>query len=163
VGALARMNMNKDLLNSRTKADAKEYVDMFPSDNVYRNNLAQAVEVLQCTDDAIEVLKTIKIVPEKPVSLPVHAGIGVGVVEAPRGILYHKAEVSGKGMITRYDVIVPTAQNQINIENDLKTYFSENLDREKEVLRLEAEKIIRAYDPCMSCATNFLKMEWREG
>jgi hypothetical protein len=57
------------------------------------------------------------------------------------------------------DVIVPTAQNQINIENDLKDYFNENLDRDEVTLRVNAESIIRAYDPCMSCATNFLKMD----
>ena len=90
------------------------------------------------------------------------AGRGVGVIEAPRGILYHMAETNDKGIITDYDVIVPTSQNQINIENDLKKYFNENLDKDKEQLRLDAEKIIRAYDPCMSCATNFLKLEWKE-
>ena len=68
-------------------------------------------------------------------------------------------ETDEKGMIINYDVIVPTAQNQINIENDLKKYFEENLDKDEETLRLNAEKIIRAYDPCMSCATNFLKIE----
>ena len=56
-----------------------------------------------------------------------------------------------------------TAQNQINIENDLKKYFNENIKtKEKEELSLDAEKIIRAYDPCMSCATNFLKVNWIE-
>ncbi|TFG01445.1 MAG: hypothetical protein EU540_03655 [Promethearchaeota archaeon] len=71
-------------------------------------------------------------------------------------------EINDKGMIIDYDVIVPTAQNQINIENDLKKYFNENLDKEKGELKLDAEKIIRAYDPCMSCATNFLTIDWIE-
>ena len=62
---------------------------------------------------------------EKPVKKPFQAGAGVGVVEAPRGILYHMAEVDERGMIVGYDVIVPTSQNQINIENDLKKYFSD--------------------------------------
>ena len=52
-----------------------------------------------------------------------------------------------------------TDQNQINIENDLKKFFLENLDQDEKTLKLEAEKIIRTYDPCMSCATNFLKLE----
>ena len=160
VGALARLNLNKDLLNPRTKKDLEPYLNLFPSNNIFHNNLAQAVELIQCTEDAIDILKNINIVEEKPVTTPVKAGIGVGVIEAPRGILYHKAEVDEKGMITDYDVIVPTAQNQINIENDLKKYFQENLDKDEDVLKLEAEKIIRAYDPCMSCATNFLKISW---
>jgi len=162
VGALARMNLNADLLNARTKKDVKKYLSLFPSHNIYHNNLAQAIEILQCVDEAAEILKTIKIVEEKPITRPPQGGVGVGVIEAPRGTLYHLAEVDNEGMISRYDVIVPTAQNQINIENDLKKYFSENLNKDREILRLEAEKIIRAYDPCMSCATNFLKIDWRE-
>lgn len=163
VGSLARINFNKDLLHPNTKRDAAEYLSVFPSNNVHHNNLAQAIEVLQSVDEAIEILQTVQIDPnEKPVRKEVKAGVGVGVVEAPRGLLYHKAEVDDKGMIIDYDVIVPTAQNQINIENDLKKYFSDNLDKDQQVLKLEAEKIIRAYDPCMSCATNFLQMEWIE-
>ncbi len=159
-GSLARLNLNKDLINQRTKTDTQQYLDIFPSNNVYHNNVAQAIEMLGCCDDAIEILKTTQIIDEKPVSLPPKAGVGVGVIEAPRGTLYHMAETDDKGVIVNYDVIVPTAQNQINIENDLKKYFEENLDKDETTLKLNAEKIIRAYDPCMSCATNFLKIEW---
>lgn len=162
VGALARVNFNKDLLHPIVKEAVAEYLKVFPSNNVYHNNLAQAIEILQCVEDAIDILKTIKIVPEKPVRKPYQQGVGVGVVEAPRGTLYHMAKVNSQGIIEDYDVIVPTAQNQINIENDLKNYFNGNLDKDRNVLKLEAEKIIRAYDPCMSCATNFLKIEWIE-
>jgi coenzyme F420-reducing hydrogenase alpha subunit len=160
VGALARLNMNKDLLNVRTKVDVAKYIDVFPSNNIHHNNLAQAIEILQCVDDALDILKSLKVVDEKPIRKPLQAGIGVGVVEAPRGVLYHMAKINEKGIIEDYDVIVPTAQNQINIENDLKKYFNENLNKGEETLKWEAEKIIRSYDPCMSCATNFLKVEW---
>ncbi|MCX6784270.1 MAG: Ni/Fe hydrogenase subunit alpha [candidate division WWE3 bacterium] len=162
VGSLARINFNKDLLNPLVKAEANEYLGLFPSNNIYHNNLAQAIEILQCVEDALSILKTLKIVDEKPIRKPPQAGIGVGVVEAPRGTLYHMAKVNGSGIIEDYDVIVPTAQNQINIENDLKKYFNENLSKDRKILKLEAEKIIRAYDPCMSCATNFLKIEWTD-
>jgi sulfhydrogenase subunit alpha len=160
IGSLARVNYNKDLLNSKTQKDIAEYLKVFPSNNLYHNNLAQAVEILDALDDAVDILKSLKIVPETPIRKPVQAGTGVGVVEAPRGLLYHKAVVDEKGMISDYDVIVPTSQNQITIENDLKKYFNENLDKNEDTLKLEAEKIIRAYDPCMSCATNFLKIDW---
>ena len=160
VGALARVNLNKEFLNKRTVNDARKYLDFFPSNNVYHNNLAQAIEILQCVDDSIEILSNLSLNFEKPVQKMPQAGVGVGVIEAPRGILYHYAKVNDKGEIIDYDVIVPTAQNQINIENDLKKYFSANLGNDEEVLRLNAEKIIRAYDPCMSCATNFLKINF---
>jgi coenzyme F420-reducing hydrogenase alpha subunit len=161
VGSLARVNINENLLNPRTKEDAKDYLEVFPSNNVYHNNLAQAIEILHCVDDAIDILKNLKIEPEKPVKSSPKKGIGVGVVEAPRGILYHMAEVDEKGIIQDYDVIVPTSQNQICIEKDLKKYFSDNFSKKsEEELKFDAEKIIRAYDPCMSCATNFLKIDW---
>ena len=70
------------------------------------------------------------------------------------------AKVDAKGLIEDYDVIVPTSQNQIGIEKSLRKYISENLDKPENILKLEAEKIIRAYDPCMSCATNFLRIDW---
>lgn len=160
VGSLARLNLNKDLLRAETKQQAEKYLSVFPSNNVYHNNLAQAIEILEAVNDAISILSSLSVVGEKPIKKPYQAGVGVGVVEAPRGILYHMAQVDDTGKITDYDVIVPTSQNQINIENDLKKYFQENLDKSEDVLKNDAEKIIRAYDPCMSCATNFLKIEW---
>ncbi|NMC36017.1 Ni/Fe hydrogenase subunit alpha [Candidatus Beckwithbacteria bacterium] len=163
VGSLARVNINLDQLHPRTKADISEYLGFFPSNNIYDNNLAQAVEILHCVDEAIDILKTIQIKDEKPIAFTPKAGIGVGVVEAPRGILYHMVKTDDKGIITDCDVIVPTSQNQINMENDLKKYFNDNIaTKSQDELKYETEKIIRAYDPCMSCATNFLKIKWIE-
>jgi coenzyme F420-reducing hydrogenase alpha subunit len=159
VGALARINLNLDLLHPRTKDDAGAFLSAFPSNNVYHNNLAQALEVLQCVDDAIDVLQSLRLTEEIPVRRQARAGLGVALIEAPRGLLYHMAQVNEEGVVEDYDVVVPTAQNQINIENDLKDYFGENLDKDDETLRLNAESIVRAYDPCMSCATNFLKID----
>jgi len=160
VGALARMNLNRELLHPRTKDDIASSLTAFPSNNIYHNNLAQAIEILQCVDDAIDILRTIQLADEKPLRTAAQAGTGVGLIEAPRGLLYHMAKVNEKGVIEDYDVVVPTAQNQINIENDLKDYFNENLDKDQKTLRVNAESIVRAYDPCMSCATNFLKIDW---
>jgi sulfhydrogenase subunit alpha len=159
VGALARLNLNADVLHLRTRTDAAEAVSVFPSDNIYHNNLAQAVEILQCVDDAIDILETLRVGEEKPVRREARAGAGAALIEAPRGLLYHSARVNAEGIVEDYDVVVPTAQNQINIENDLRYHFEQNLHKDDEDLRLDAEGIIRAYDPCMSCATNFLKME----
>jgi sulfhydrogenase subunit alpha len=159
VGALARINLNRDLLHPRTKADAAFALSVFPSNNVYHNNLAQAIEVLHCVDDAIDVSRTMELADEQPMRAQSQAGTGVGLLEAPRGLLYHMAKINEDGIVEDYDVIVPTAQNQINIENDLRDYFDENLDKDEETLLADAESIVRAYDPCMSCATNFLKMD----
>jgi sulfhydrogenase subunit alpha len=161
VGALARVNLNKEKLHTRTKKDAKEYLSVFPSNNIFHNCLAQAIENLHCIDRSIEILQSLKITPESPIKVNPKAGSGVGVIEAPRGILYHKVTLNDKGVVIDADVIVPTSQNQINIENDLKKMFQENITKlSEEELKHESEKIIRAYDPCMSCATNFLEVVW---
>lgn len=160
VGALARINLNLDQIHPRTRDLAGPYLNFFPSHNIYDHNLAQAIEILHCVDDAIDILSSVEVNPEeKPITKPPQEGRGVGVVEAPRGTLYHMCETDEKGIITNYDVVIPTSQNQINIENDLKKYFNENIDKDEKELKLNAEKIVRTYDPCMSCATNFLKLK----
>ena len=159
VGALVRINLNADVLHPRTRADAADAISAFPSDNIYHNNLAQAIEVPHCVDDAIDILNTTQIAEEKPVREPARSGKGVALIEAPRGLLCHTATVSDGGIVEDYGVVVPTAQNQINIENDLRYHFDRNLPKDDASLKLDAESIIRAYDPCMSCATNFLRMD----
>ena len=159
VGSLARLNLNHDVLHPRTNAAAADAISVFPSDNIYHNNLAQAIEILQCVDDAVDILEALLVGEEKPARGAGRAGTGAALIEAPRGLLYHSATVDEGGLIEDYDVVVPTAQNQINIENDLRYHFERNLHKDDESLRLDAEGIIRAYDPCMSCATNFLKMD----
>ncbi len=163
VGALARMNLNRDALHSNTKRDAKDALEKFPSDDVFHNNLAQAIAILHSVDQAIDLLESANFVEEKPIALPKKAGIGVGVIEAPRGTLYHKLEVDENGIVVEGEIIVPTGQNQITIEYDLKDYINDNLSMDREALALGCERIIRAYDPCMSCASHFLDVEWKEG
>jgi coenzyme F420-reducing hydrogenase alpha subunit len=85
----------------------------------------------------------------------------VGVVEAPRGTLYHKVVIGADGLVKEGEVIVPTGQNQVNIEKDIATLVQGLLpDTPKEKIEFEIEKLVRAYDPCMSCAAHFLKVKW---
>ncbi|MBD3156521.1 hypothetical protein GF369_01705 [Candidatus Peregrinibacteria bacterium] len=167
VGSLARLNVNSEALHDNTKKNAKKYIDRFPSIDVYHNNLAQAIEILHSIDHAIELIETHTVTPEPPDSIPIKAGDGVGVVEAPRGTLYHYIQLDKEGKITDAEVVVPTAQNQINIENDIRHLVQTYLDKDgenmdKDHVRMEIEKLIRAYDPCMSCATHFLTINWKK-
>jgi coenzyme F420-reducing hydrogenase alpha subunit len=176
VGSLARINLAKDKLHPKTIASAKKVLEIFPSTDIYMNNVAQAIEILHSIDEAIDILTLNEFKPE-PVVKPnldgkadsVHTGIGV--IEAPRGTLYHKVVVGGDGIVKEGEVVVPTGQNQINIERDVGTLVNELLkkpefgdgsDAAKEKLSMEIEKLIRAYDPCMSCGSHFLKVEWDE-
>jgi coenzyme F420-reducing hydrogenase alpha subunit len=162
VGALARINISQDTLHPNTRRDATEALKKFPSHDVYHNNLAQAIAMLHSVDDALDILSKWTFVKEPLQHIEPKATVCVGVVEAPRGTLYHKYETDEKGIVLRGEVIVPTGQNQITIEADLGKFIQDNLSMEHDTLSLECEKIIRAYDPCMSCASHFLKLKLRE-
>jgi len=159
VGALARLNLSRQFLHPKTKIDAADALSVFPSKNIFHNNLAQAIEILHAIDESVDILNGLTILPEKPVTHPVKAGVGVGVIEAPRGTLYHRYEVDEKGIVQKARIIVPTGQNQIAIEQSLLHFVESHSDMEKEQLSFEFEKIIRAFDPCMSCASHFLKVK----
>ncbi|MEM3060584.1 MAG: nickel-dependent hydrogenase large subunit [Candidatus Anstonellales archaeon] len=164
VGALARMNLNREALHPDTKRDLSSMLAYFPSNNIYMNNLAQAIEIVNCIDHAIEKLETSDFKKEQ-ISLPkLAAGEGVGVIEAPRGTLYYNLKINNGGLIDYINLVIPTAQNMVNMEKDMEKIVQDNLDvgRSKERIRVELERIIRAYDPCMSCATHFLKVRWIE-
>lgn len=158
VGALARLTLNQDQLHPRTQTDCAAELKLFPSVNIHHNNLAQAIEIVDSIDYALDLLAKTQFTPESVVLPAQTTGDGIGLIEAPRGTLYHSAHVVD-GKIDRYEVIVPTGQNQINIENDLKTFIQAHLDLDQPTLEHECEKLIRAYDPCMSCASHFLKMK----
>ncbi|MGD0328675.1 MAG: nickel-dependent hydrogenase large subunit [Minisyncoccia bacterium] len=163
VGALARMNLNKDKLNSRTQELVKDALALFPSTNIFYNNLAQAVEILHSIDEAVEILKSTTFSSEPVIKNPYRDAVGVGVVEAPRGTLYHKIVLGADGLVKEGEVIVPTGQNQIMIEQSIGRLVQGLLpDTSKEEIEFEIEKLIRAFDPCMSCASHFLKVAWSD-
>ena len=160
VGALARLNLSKDHLHPKTRKDADKALARFPSKNVYDNNLAQAIEILHCLDESVELLeRNPKLVEEPLAQSGTSEGVGVGVIEAPRGTLFHELEIKDRKVV-KADIVVPTGQNQVSMEKNVKTLVENNIGLGKEKLALEIEKLIRAYDPCMSCATHFLKVKW---
>ena len=108
------------------------------------------------------MLKNNTFVPEPIIKKPAREAVGVGVVEAPRGTLYHKVVLGADGIIREGEVIVPTGQNQINIEEGIgklvEKLLAEGMTEDK--IPMEIEKLIRAFDPCMSCGAHFLKVSW---
>lgn len=162
VGSLARLNLSKETLHEKTRRDAKKALELFPSTNVFHNNLAQAIEILQAIDSSVEILSNTQFKQERPAQPTRKYGLGVGVVEAPRGTLYHRVQIGEDGRVASGAIVVPTGQNQVNIEQDLGRRIEELLPEElsKEKIQFEMEKLIRAYDPCLSCASHFLKMKW---
>lgn len=163
VGALARVNLSKDTLHANTRRDAAAALKLFPSHDAYDNNLAQAIEILHSIDESIDILGSHQFVAETPKKYEPRDMVGIGVIEAPRGTLYHKMVLTKDGKVKEGEVIVPTGQNQIMIEQDIKKLVEENLDKDTERLERMIEQLVRAYDPCMSCASHFLKVNWKGG
>lgn len=160
VGALSRLNLNKDALHANTKKDMAKYLEVFPSKNIYHNNLAQVIEIMHSIDHSIEILENYDFQPEGIVKPQIMTAEGVGVIEAPRGTLYYWLGIND-GKVRYANLVIPTAQNLINMREDVKQMVHEKIAKGESVIRKEAEKIIRAYDPCMSCASHFLKINWK--
>lgn len=78
------------------------------------------------------------------------------------GILYHSYKINREGIIVGSDIVPPTAHNANNIEKDLWQFVPNLLNLPLEEATLKCEMLIRAYDPCISCSTHFLRMDIRE-
>jgi len=160
VGALARINLNSVSLDEDTKKDVKEFLKRFPSDNIFDNNLAQAIEILHSIDSSIKILESYEFKEEKLPEVKPKGGEGIGVVEAPRGTLYHMIYLNEEGKVKFANLVIPTAQNQIQMELDIRDLIEQNLKKSKHEIQHSVERLIRAYDPCFSCASHFLKINW---
>lgn len=162
VGALARLNLNKKSIHSKTQKDCQRYLAKFPSSDIYLNNLAQAIEIIHSIDHSLEILDSLEIKEEQPIIVNPKKSTGIGVIEAPRGLLFYKLEIDDSGHIRDGQIVVPTSQNQINIELDIKKLVEDNIERSQIELEHMIEMLIRAYDPCLSCASHFLKVRWEK-
>jgi coenzyme F420-reducing hydrogenase alpha subunit len=164
VGAISRMNLNGNRLHRRTRKTLSKYLKVFPSKNLFHNNLAQAIEIVHCIDHSLEMIENLELEDEKPIvpQKPTEEVEGVGVIEAPRGTLYYNLKIGTDLKIRSANLVIPTSQNQIGMERELGRLVQDGLDsgKDKDVLHRDMENLIRAYDPCMSCATHFLKVNW---
>jgi len=164
VGALARFNNNHKQLHPGAKALAERLGLMAICTNSFHNNTAQLVECVHCTEHSIELIDNMLTqgLKEEPLVEPSFFHKGAGSTEAPRGILFHEYELDDDGRIANADLIIPTGQNLANIEADMRAMIpgllESGMSREEMTLRLEM--LVRAYDPCISCATHFLDIEW---
>ncbi|MFH0987842.1 MAG: Ni/Fe hydrogenase subunit alpha [Parcubacteria group bacterium] len=161
VGSLARVNNHFEKLNSRA---TRAWISLklgLPCYNLFYNPFAQMVEVLHCVEEIVKIFaeykslrsgksfrKNLK-VPFKP-----NPGRGVAVMEAPRGVLYHEYELDRDGNIVHCKIITPTAMFLANLEADLQQLLLENKNLSPEKRDHLIKTLIRAYDPCISCATH---------
>jgi coenzyme F420-reducing hydrogenase alpha subunit len=159
VGPLARYSLNFDRL-SPIAQEAARNAGLGPEcRNPFQSIIVRSVEILQACNEAIQLIERYE-PPEKP-SVAVHprAARGYACTEAPRGTLYHRYRIDENGIIREAKIVPPTSQNQKTIEQDLWQYIPKHLEDSQDELRWRCEQAIRNYDPCISCATHFLKLD----
>ena len=163
VGALARFNNNYEQLHPRAKAAAEE-LGMKPIvTNPFLNSGAQAIEMVHCIEDSIRLVDELVDmgIKEEPLyQFEGKGGEGVGSCDVPRGILFHNYVIDDEGLIQGANCIIPTNQNHANIEADMYALVPQIIDQPQEKIRHTMEMLVRAYDPCISCSTHLLDVEF---
>lgn len=158
VGPLARYNLNFARLSPAAQAAAREAGLTLPERNPFKSILVRGVEMLHAAEEALEIIRTYEEPDEPAVPVSPGAGVGMAATEAPRGLLYHRYELDAEGLITAARIIPPTSQNQKRQEEDLREVAERHLDLPQEELTWRLEQTVRNYDPCISCATHFLRL-----
>ncbi len=159
VGPLARFNINFDRLGSYVQALADELGLRPGCRNPYHSIIVRAIEVVFACEEALRLIAAYDPPATPAVAMTRRAGIGMGCTEAPRGILYHRYVLDEDGAIREARIVPPTSQNQAVIEDDLCAVATRDLDLPEDSLRDHCEQAIRNYDPCISCATHFLRLK----
>ncbi|HXW57820.1 MAG TPA: Ni/Fe hydrogenase subunit alpha [Candidatus Cybelea sp.] len=159
VGPLARYNLNFERL-SPVAQEAARAAGLSPvCTNPFQSIIVRAVEIVHACQEALDVIDRYE-APQKPfVEAGPRASTGFGCTEAPRGILYHRYRLDADGSILDAKIVPPTSQNQKSIEADLWQFVDAHIETPQEDLEWQCEQMIRNYDPCISCATHFLRLK----
>ena len=159
VGPMARYALNFDQLPSDIQGAAKAAGLGSVCTNPFQSISVRAVEVLYAVDEALRIIDAYAPPEESSIIVEPKAGTGYAATEAPRGLLYHRYTIDDEGIIKDANIVPPTSQNQKMIEDDLRSFVSTCLDKTDDEIQYLSEQAIRNYDPCISCATHFLKLE----
>jgi coenzyme F420-reducing hydrogenase alpha subunit len=159
VGPMARYALNRDRLSPLAQEAAREAGLGADCRNPFRSIIVRAVEVLYACDEALRLIEAYEPSGPAAVDSEPRAAWGFGCTEAPRGILYHKYRLDAQGVILDAKIVPPTSQNQKAIEEDMRGFVESRLALPQAELQWRCEQAVRNYDPCISCATHFLKLE----
>ena len=159
VGPLARINLNSGLLPSEIINAMKESGVAIPIKNVEMGIIARSVEIAYAFHEAIRIIKGYEEAgPDAACDFKTRSGTATWITEAPRGMLIHHYTLDDGGHVENCVIIPPTAQNAAHIERSLHNYLRRNAEKSLESLEKGCEKIIRSYDPCISCSVHLVKM-----
>ncbi len=158
VGPLARYNLNFGELSPLAQEAARDAGLGVVVRNPFRSIIVRSVELVFACDEALRIIAHLEI-PSSPAVEPTPCvATGFGCTEAPRGILYHRYRLDEHGVVLDAKIVPPTSQNQRTMEADLSEFVSAHIDVQPDELQRQCEQAIRNYDPCISCATHFLKL-----
>jgi coenzyme F420-reducing hydrogenase alpha subunit len=158
VGPLARFNLNFDRLSPLAQEAARS-VGLTPEcRNPFQSIIVRSIEILYACDEALRIIDAYERPDRAAFDIRPRAAMGYGCTEAPRGILYHRYQVDEQGIILDAKIVPPTSQNQKTIERDLWHFVPGNINLSEAELTWKCEQAVRNYDPCISCATHFLKL-----
>jgi coenzyme F420-reducing hydrogenase alpha subunit len=172
VGALARFNHNSEQLMPQAKAAAEKLKLKAPNYNPFNITIAQVVESVHNLERMVMLFEGLIKTGLKDERAergvqgwstklpPIKKSWGVGAVEVPRGVLFHEYKIDDDGLIANANCVIPTNQNLANIEEDLRAYVPQILDKSKEEIIFLLEMLVRAYDPCISCSSHLLEVEF---
>jgi coenzyme F420-reducing hydrogenase alpha subunit len=159
LGPLARVNLNAPLLTPVAREVAERAGLRVPEPDPFFSMAARAAETTLAIEESIRIISSYR-PPEPPMVEPQpRAGRATWATEAPRGTLYHRYDVGEDGRILAAKIVPPTSQNLRHMEEDLRAFLPGVLDRPDEELTRLCEMVVRNYDPCISCATHFLRLD----
>ena len=158
VGPQARYSLNFDKL-SPVAQEAASSAGLGPvCRNPFQSIIVRSVEMVYACDEALRIIEHFEMPDQPAVSVEPRVSTGYGCTEAPRGICYHRYRLDDRGLIVDAKIVPPTSQNQKTIEDDLRQFVQDHLATQKDKLQWQCEQAVRNYDPCISCATHFLKL-----
>ncbi|MEM0297187.1 MAG: nickel-dependent hydrogenase large subunit [Zestosphaera sp.] len=160
VGPLARYNNNYDLLRPEVREVVESHGYKAPLSNSFQSIIARAAEVYHAVLELEELINNYREPKQPYMEGMLCEGVGAAVTEAPRGLLYHRYTLSEKGYVVNVNIIPPTSQNLASIEQDLLALGDKLVTLDQTRAQWLAEQAVRNYDPCISCATHFLKLNY---
>jgi coenzyme F420-reducing hydrogenase alpha subunit len=160
VGPLARVNLCRDRLSPAARRLVDEIGFESPCMNPYKSIVARGLEVVHAYEEALSILRDYRPFQSSRIEYRHQAGEGCAATEAPRGLIYHRYRVNDAGAVEFAKIVPPTSQNQKQIEDDLRNYLPSILAESDDRVAQLCERLVRNYDPCISCSTHFLKVHW---
>lgn len=162
VGPLGRLNVCKSIdtpFAEKERKEFKAYTNDKPNNMTMHTHYARLIETLHVAEKMKELLNDVDVMGDELVREGVRRNEGIGVIEAPRGTLMHHYKVDDSGKIEKCNLIVSTTHNNDPMNKAVGWVAQNVIDKQEKItegMLNQVEIAIRAYDPCLSCATHSL-------